>query len=65
MNDKPTAHELDTQWPLDNGHLHIDPDTFSCRVTRLVIDGGWEEDAARKHVIKLLDQEAAEALKTA
>jgi hypothetical protein len=65
MNDKPAAHELDTQWLIDNGHTHIDPDVFSCRVTRFVIDGGWEEESARKHVIKLLDQEAAEALKTA
>jgi DNA (cytosine-5)-methyltransferase 1 len=61
MNDKPTAHELDTQWLLDNGYAH-DPDVFSCRVTRFVIDGFWEEEAARKHVVELLDQEAAEAL---
>jgi hypothetical protein len=62
MSQDLTAHELDTQWLLDNGYSHIDPDTFSCRVTRFVVDGGWEEEDARKHVIKLLDQEAAEAL---
>jgi hypothetical protein len=61
MNDKPTAHELDTQWLLDKGYAH-DPDVFSFRVTRFVIDGGWKEEDARKHVIKLLSQEAAEAL---
>jgi hypothetical protein len=62
MNDKPTAHELDTQWLLDNGHTQIDPDKLSCRVTRFVIDGGMPEEQARPHVVELMDKEAAEEL---
>jgi hypothetical protein len=65
MNDKPTAHELDTQWLNDKGHTHIDPDTFSCRVTRFVIDGGMPEEQARPHVVELMNREAASALQNA